>query len=71
MAKYARPTSYMGQQSNQNITGDVRAANSVEAAAGVSESLYISPSTLASAVGDLVPSATTLIEGVVLITDNS
>ena len=71
MGKFARPNSYNGRQSNQSWTGSVRAANSVEAAAGVSEQLYISPSTLASAVGDLVPSATTLIEGVVLITDNS
>jgi hypothetical protein len=71
MPKFARPNSYTSKQSNQSWTGSVRAANSVEAAAGVSEQLYISPSTLASAVGDLVPSATTLIEGVVLITDNS
>lgn len=65
MVKFARPNSYTGKQSNKNWTGQVRAANSVEAAAGDSEILYISPSTLASAVGDLVPSATTSTEGVV------
>lgn len=70
-SKFARPNSYDGKQSNKYFTGQVRAANATEAAAGTSEALYISPSTLASAVGDLVPSATTLIEGVVLLTDNS
>lgn len=70
MAKFARPNSYNGKQSNQNWTGQVRAANATEAAAGEDPSLYISPSTLASAVGDLVPSATTVVEGVVLLTDN-
>lgn len=70
-AKYARPTSYDGRQGNQKFTGAVRAANATEAAAATSTDLYISPVTLASAVGDLVPSATTLIEGVVLITDNT
>lgn len=71
MPKFSRPNAYNGKQSNQNWTGQTRAANPVEAAAGVSEQLYISPATLASAVGGLVPSATTLVEGVVLITDNS
>lgn len=49
MPKYQRPTSYMGPQSNQNTTGSVRAANSVEAVDGVSEQLYISPATLVNA----------------------
>ncbi len=71
MAKFARPNSYNGKQSNQNWTGSVRAANSVEAAAGVSEQLYISPSTLASAVGDLVPSASATVEGVVFLTEGT
>lgn len=71
MPKFARSTSYTGSQSNKNHTGDTRAANSVEASAGVNEQLYISPATLASAVGALVPSATTITEGVVYITDNS
>lgn len=71
MAKFNRPNQYTGKQSNQNWTGSVRAANANEAAAGDSTQTYISPATLASAVGDLVPSATTAIEGVVLITDNS
>ena len=71
MAKFARPNSYNGKQSNQHWTGQVRAANAVEAASGVSEKLYISPLTLASAVGTLVPHATTLIYGSVKLTDNS
>jgi hypothetical protein len=71
MPKFARPNIYNGRQGNQSKTGSTRFANATEAAAGTSTELSISPSTLASAVGDLVPSATTLIEGVVLITDNS
>ena len=63
MAKFSRPNSYTGKQSNQNWTGDVRAANSVEAAAGESQTLYISPATLASAVDDLLPDATTTSKG--------
>lgn len=70
MPKFARPNSYNGKQANQAWTGQTRAANATEAAAGLSEQLFISPATLASAVGGLVPSATTLIEGVVLLTDN-
>lgn len=54
MPKFARPNSYTGKQSNQAWTGDVRAANSAEAAAGASPQLYISPVTLASATGALV-----------------
>ena len=63
MAKFSRPNSYNGKQSNQNWTGQTRAANSVEAAAGESETLYISPATLASAVDDLLPDATTTSKG--------
>jgi hypothetical protein len=70
-AKFARPNSYTGKQSNQNWTGDVRAATATEAAAASSSSLYISPVTLASAVGDLVPSATAAIEGVVFLTEGT
>lgn len=62
-AKFARPTSYNGRQSNQKQTGNVRAANATEAALGDSESLYISPATLASAVDDLLPDATEVIKG--------
>ena len=71
MPKFARPTSYNGRQSNQSWTGSVRAANETEAAAGDSEQLYISPSTLASAVGSLVPSATAAVEGVVYLTEGT
>lgn len=71
MPKFARPNSYNGKQSNQNWTGQVRAANAIEAAAGDAEQLYISPATLASAVGDLVPSASTTVEGVVYLTDGT
>lgn len=71
MPKFARPNSYNGKQANQYWTGQSRAATAAEAAAGEAEQLFISPATLSSAVGSLVPSATTLIEGVVLLTDNS
>ncbi len=54
MPKFARPNSYTGKQSNQSWTGDVRAANVVESAAGVSTQLYISPLTLAQTIGTLV-----------------
>ena len=71
MPKFARPNSYNGKQANQYWTGQSRAATAAEAVAGEAEQLFISPATLSSAVGSLVPSATTLIEGVVLLTDNS
>lgn len=54
MPKFARPNSYNGKQSNQNWTGSARAATVQEANAGDSSQLYISPSTLASAIGSLV-----------------
>lgn len=71
MAKFARPNSYTGKQSNENWTGDTRGATAAEAALGVSTNLYITPATLASAVGTLVPHATTVTYGVVTLTDNS
>jgi hypothetical protein len=63
MPKFARPNSYTGKQSNQNWTGDVRAANLTETLAGDSTQIYISPSTLAAAAGTVVPTATTLVAG--------
>lgn len=71
MAKYNSPVSYAGRKGNQDHTGQGRFATAAESAAAVADDLMISPVTLASAVGDLVPSATTLVEGVVLLTDNS
>lgn len=71
MPKYSNPVSYAGRKATQNLTGNTRFATASEAAAASSETLAISPATLSSAVGDLVPSATTAIEGVVLLTDNS
>jgi len=71
MAKFARPNSYNGKQSNQSWTGQTRAATAAEAAAGDAEQLYISPATLASAVGDLVPSASSTVEGVVYLTEGT
>ncbi len=68
MPKFARPNSYTGKQSNQSWTGDVRAANPVEAEAGVSQQLYISPSTLSAAVQALVPLATPTVPGIVTVT---
>ena len=64
MPKFARPNSYTGKQSNQNWTGDSRAANSQEVAAGLSEQLYISPATLAAAIGTLLPHASETVAGI-------
>ena len=69
--KYKNSTSYAGRASSQDHTGQARFGTNAEIALGVAKDLAVSASTLASAVGDLVPSATTLIEGVVLLTDNS
>lgn len=63
MPKFARPNSYNGKQSNQSWTGQTRAATATEASAGEAEQLYISPATLASAVDDLLPDATTTSKG--------
>jgi hypothetical protein len=71
MARFENPCDYTGAKGSKTQTGSLRLANSVEAAAGIADNIAISPATLASAVGGLVPSATTLIEGVVLITDNT
>jgi len=71
MPKFARPNQYTGKQSNQSFTGSARAANEDEAAAGEATNLYISPSTLAAAVGDLVPSASATVEGVVFLTEGT
>ncbi len=57
MPKFARPNSYTGKQSNQQWTGDARSATAIEAAAGDSAQLYISPRTLASASEALVDAA--------------
>jgi hypothetical protein len=65
MSKY-KPLGYTGRKSSQNKTGQARFANTTEAAAGTS-----TPSTLSSAVGDLVPTATDVVEGVVTLTDNN
>lgn len=71
MPKFQNPTSYAGRKANKNLSGQSRFATDAEAAAATAEDLMISPATLSSAVGDLVPSATTAIEGVVLLTDNN
>ncbi len=65
MPKFARPNSYTGKKANQSWTGDTRAANAVEAAAGESATLYISPLTLAESLDTLVPHASTTDFGVV------
>lgn len=46
MPKFPRSNAYTGKQSNPSWTGQTRAANSVEVAAGLSDQLYISPKTL-------------------------
>lgn len=71
MPKFARPNSYNGKQGNQNWTGQVRFATEQEAAAADSTELAISPATLASAVGALVPSASATVEGVVYLTEGT
>lgn len=64
MPKFARPNAYTGKQSNQNWTGQVRAANVVEVAAGDSDQLYISPLTLAVAIATLLPAASETVAGI-------
>ena len=71
MPKFARPNSYNGRQSNQQWTGDSRAATLQETLAGASSQIYISPLTLAAAVGTVVPAATTAIEGKVRLATNA
>ena len=71
MPKFARPNSYTGKQSNQQWTGDVRAATLTEALAGASKQIYISPNTLAAAGTALVPAATTTIEGKLRLATNA
>lgn len=71
MPKFPRPNAYTGKQGNQSWTGQSRFANEDEAAAGDSTNLAISPATLASAVGDLVPSASSTVEGVVYLTEGT
>ena len=61
MPKFNNPTSYSGRQANQNVSGQARFATDAEAATGTSENLLISPATLASAVDDLIPTATTTV----------
>lgn len=57
MAKFARPNSYTGKQSNQNWTGSTRAANSTEASAGIKDQIYIAPATLQTAARALILTA--------------
>lgn len=71
MPKFARPNAYNGKQGNQSWTGQSRFANADEAAAGEADNLAISPLTLASAVGGLVPSASATVEGVVFLTEGT
>jgi hypothetical protein len=67
MAKFARPNSYTGKQSNRNWTGDTRAATVNEVAAGDSDQLYISPLTLATAIATLLPIASETQRGIIEI----
>lgn len=71
MPKFARCNSYTGKQSNQNWTGSVRAANASEATAGDSTSLYISPATLASSIGTLVPAWSETVSGIGKLSTNT
>lgn len=64
MPKFARPNSYTGKQATQNWTGDSRAANPIEAVAGIADQLYISPKTLASTIGTLLPIASETVAGI-------
>lgn len=67
MPKYASPTAYAGKKATKNVSGQARFANDTEAAAGTDEGLIISPATLASAVDDLVPTASTTQAGIIEI----
>lgn len=71
MPKFARPNSYTGKQSNQHWTGDTRSATLAETLDGVSPQTYISPLTLAAAVGVVVPAATETVAGKVELATNA
>lgn len=71
MPKFARPNTYTGKQANQQWTGQTRFANSVEALAGDSDELAISPLTLSQAATGFVPAATTLVAGKVFLATNA
>lgn len=64
MPKFARPNSYTGKQSNQYWTGDTRAATLAETVSGDSKQIYVSPFTLATAIGTIVGPATEVSAGI-------
>lgn len=63
MPRFASCTDYTGSKGSKTQTGTVRFASATEAAAGTSDELAISPSTLSSAVSTLLPDATTAVKG--------
>jgi len=63
MPKFSRSTQYRGEQANKQKTGQSRFATNTEAEAGTSENLIISPATLADAVDNLMPDASTTVKG--------
>ena len=65
MPKFPNSVSYHGSKSTKTRSGQARFATDTEAAAGTDESLLISPATLASAVDDLVPTASLTVAGIV------
>ena len=65
MPKFKSPTSYTGRKATQYHTGQGKFASATEASAGTLTDVMISPSTLASAVDDLVPTASITTAGIV------
>lgn len=63
MPKFSNVLSYTGRQANKTKSGQARFATDAEAASGTAENLLISPSTLSSAVDDLLPDATQTVKG--------
>lgn len=63
MSKFARPNAYDGRKASKNKRGQVRAATTAEAEALVKDDVFISPSTLSSAIDDAVPDASLTVKG--------
>jgi hypothetical protein len=65
--KYKNPVSYAGRGASQEHSGQARFATNAEAVLGTADDLIISPLSLAGSVDDLVPDATTIVAGKVLL----
>ena len=63
MSKFKNPVGYAGRKASKDHSGSARFATDTEAAAGTKNDLIISPLSLAGAVDDLLPDASTTVKG--------